>query len=414
MSDSLSGKTLLSRAASVLKSMGSNALMNEQIDAVANIFTGTKRAREFSVSEGQLPPEANNVLEVIKIQINKAFETLASKEYNESTYNQFVEDLEVIESFAERMMKFYQPQGEDFFKSVQNSFSKAKSEAITTLALEKMVQKIDLTEKTYRSNPKMTGSEYRENLEDLSSKVKSFEKELLADDKTLKNSQTILERVNKLRNKLNEAAALSDLEDHPVTVGQKGLDILRKASEMIQQAKSQREVEQATALALDANKNLVQGGETFQERGRNFNLQIMQMIVAFVNKQIKKLEKELLEPLDVLQADFEKNEETADRLINQMEQLLSCFGFVKKWGGPHQEDLLERIALIYEKIEARAVKGRIIIAQEVSLKNITEEKALQLGKLALKYQKAETLASDVIKPSEIFHEKKDINFLEAK
>lgn len=410
---SSSAMTSLSAAANALKSAGSSTPINKQIDTVSNVLTGTRRKREMTSKNGY-PQEVKNVLEILKIQINKAINALSDQAQAELTYNKLVDDLEIIEDFASRIMKFYQPKGKalsnedkDLTNSVKHSFARAKSEAVTTLALEKIFLKINNLENRYLDNPNMTCNEFRQKLNELSVKVKKWEDELLPKDPILKESETIARRVYKLKNRLNEAIEISNSQEHPGVIGEMGVDILRIASGMVQHAKTQFEVEQGVMMAIDANRNLRRSGHQYQERGRSFNLLIQQSIAVFVGRQIRKLELELRHPLYFFPGDVEKNEGVASRLIYQMEQLITYFEFVCNWSGSHQEDLLERIALVYEQIVERAKKAKYLILEEARSKGTTEEKAVKQARVAVKYRLAETLGRDIINPNQIFNEKSD-------
>lgn len=410
-----SGATTLSAAANALKSAGSGIPINKQIDTVSNALTGTQRKREMTSQEKGYPREAKNVLEILIIQISEAVNSLSENEQAELLYNQLVEDLEIIEDFANRIMKFYQPKEEDLTSSdkelktsVIHSLAKAKSEVVSTLALEKIFRKINNLENRYRNNLNMTCNEYRQKLEELSVKVRKWEDELLPGDPMLQDSQTIAERVYRLKTKLHEAFEISNLQNHPAVIGKMGLDILRLSAEMVQHAKNQFEIEQGVLMAIDANRNLRRSGQQFQEKGRTFNLLIQQSIAVFVNRQIFKLEFELRNPLYFVPGDEEKNENVANRLINQMERLITYFELVNKWAGPHQEDLLERIALVYEKIVERAKKAKYLILDEACSKGTSEEQALSKAKVAAKYRRAETLGRDIINPNQIFNERTDL------
>jgi hypothetical protein len=409
------GMTLLSAAAMALKSTGANVPINKQIDSVSNALTGATRQREMTAPGEGYPPEAKNVLEILKIQINKAVNSLSEQVGDEQLFNKLVEDLEVIESFADRIITFYAPKeqkvspdDEELATTIKQSFAKAKSEAITAIALEKIFNKINNLESWYRNNPKLTSHEFREKLEELSTKVKKWEDELVPGDPMLRDSETIAERIYKLKSKLLEAIEISEMQDHPGVVGEMGLNILRLASDMVQHAKSQFEVEQAAMMALEANRNLKRGGKQFQEKGIAFNLLIQQSIAVFVNRQIRIIEKELEAPLYYIPGDVKTNEDLAKRLIIHMERLIIYFEFVDKWAGPHQEDLRERIALVYEKIVDRAEKAKYYVLDEASKLGTSKELAMELANVATKFRRAETMGKDKIDPSVIFHERLDL------
>lgn len=411
-----SGLTLLSRAATALKSAGAQVPIKNQIDTVSNALTGTKRERELREGNEGFPPEAKNVLEILKIQIAKAVNALSEKIGNEAAYNKLVEDLEIIESFADRIIQFYKndsgkvlsPADEELTQSIKHSFAKAKSEAVSAIALEKIFSKISSLENWYRDNPRLSSYEFREKLEDLNIKIKKWEDELVPGDPMLRDSTSTAERIYRIKTKLHEAFEISELQDHPGVIGEMGLGLLRISATMLQDAKNQFEIEQAVMMAQEANRNLAHSGKQFQDKGIAFNLLIQQSIAMFVNRQIKRIERELEAPLYYVPGDVKHNGDAAKRAINQMERIVVYFEFVIKWAGPHQEDLLERIALVYEKIAARAQKIKYLILDDASKIGNSDELVKELAQVAAEFRRAETVGADKINPALIFHEKKSL------
>jgi len=407
--------TTLSAAANALQSAGISAPINAQIDALSNALTGTHRKRELKCEKEGFPSEVKNVLEILKIQIVKAISSLAETNESEELYRKFVDDLEIVEAFADRVIKFYQPKEQPLCEpderlktSVEQSFAKAKAEAVTSLALEAIYQKINYLQRCYRNNPDMTCEEFLEKLEELSSKVKKWEQEFLPENQILRESLAVAQRITRLKSKLHQAIEMSSLHQHPGVMGQRGLEILRLASGMVEYAKSQFELEQGVLMAMEANQNLRRSGKQFQERGRSFNLLIQQSIAIFVDKQLRKLEAELKQPLYYTPQNFQKIQCAAERLVRQMERLTTYFEFVDKWAGPHQEDLLERIAIIYEMMVARARKAKDLALDQACSRGITQDHAESLARIAAKFRQAESMSRDVINPKTIFHEEFDI------
>lgn len=413
----LPGMGPLTAAANALKSAGTGASLIKQIDTVSNALVGSKRTRLVATEQRVVgfPSEARSVLDILKLQVGNSLKLLFEAEADESTYSKFIDNIEIIQGFAERVVGYYKPQAaewsaedEEFANFIFSTLSKAKAEAVTTLALQKLEDKLNQLRTKYENNPKMSKVEFAAALKDLSAGVRNWEDDLIPRDPFIKDSKEIRRRLSKVRAKLKEVYEIAELKDHPGNLGEEALSLLRVAASMMQEAKSRFEVQQSVEMAKEAFGKLSKSSEDFQERGRAYLLLIQQSVALFVGKQLRQIEKELEIPLYYIPGNIAEIEKTTEQLKNQMDRLITYDQFAKIWSGPHQEDLMERIALLFEQVWERAEKARELILDDTSNNKTSFDQIEDLVLIAGKLFEMNLLGSDQIHPSDVFHEPHDI------
>lgn len=409
--------TLLSAAARALKILGESAPMSKQIDSVSNALIGTRRVRELSAATGGLPVEVRSVLENIRNQIQKVSPVIEEVGETPEDFKKFVEDLEVIEKFAELLVFFYKPKDQALpeddallTRDVQRSLALVKSEFVSTGALRKLQKRLFDLEATYRNNPEMSQEDFHSQLAQLAGSIRMWEEELLPGDPLLHDSTALRSAIAKIKSDLHEAYDLSEMEEHPGVMGEASLNLLRLSSEITQSSKSQFEIIKAIDMAMRANANLERSGERFQEAGRVFNLIIQQSVALFVDKQIEMLEQEMKIPVYFVPGNLQKNQRYAERLLNHKERLVSYYRIVKEWSGPHKEDLAERIALLYESLTNRAERAKDFLLDETVKQGKSVEEAGKTVRIAAVFRLAASLGRNEVKPYEIFKQSRDISF----
>lgn len=411
MLEKSSVKTSLSAAVEALKKAGETAPVQQQIDTVANALLGAYRTRDLDAKGQGLPAEAKNVMEMLRLQIQKTLSILAEKQNAEGLYVRLMEDLDVVTAFTDRIAQFYGganlsiEEDKNAVDAMKDSLRKAREQAITNLALEKLFYAIDASESAYRSNPQMDKNIYASELESLRANIKKWEGEPSVREADPKGTEGLVSKIERLKQRLGQATKISDLQTHPKLLGEEGIATLRKAAEEIQSAQTQKEIESAIDLALQADQKILLSGKQFEGEARNFHLQITQRVATFVSKEIHRMDLEFGEASRTLSEDETRETAYAEKLLRQVELLAACFRFVKQWAGPHEEDLLERIVLHYEKVIRAAKERHAKILKRLSSNQLPQETSAELSHTAALYQKAQTFAQDLIKPREIFHEK---------
>lgn len=404
-------KTLLSAAVEALKKAGESAPIQQQIDTVGNALLGAYRKRDLDAKESGFPPEARNVLEMLRLQIYKTLNILAERQGAQELYMRLMEDLDVVGAFTDRIVKFYAAdhpstkEDESFVREIKEGLRLAREQAITNLALEKIFYAIEETEKKYRSHADMDKKDYANELENLGVHIKKWEVESAVQGSEVKSSSKLVNKVGRIKDRLEKAMQISQLKLHPSLMGEMGIKELRIAAEAMQSSKTLSEIEQAVKQALDADQKLVQGGRQFENVGRVFHLQITQHVATFVDKELRRLDAESLKSQAELGENRTQNLQYVQGLVEKVEQLASYFHLVKQWAGPHQEDLFERIVLHYEKILREAKMQQAKMAALLASNKLAEQASLELTQIALLYQKIQTMAEDLIIPSEIFIQK---------
>ncbi|MGA8164010.1 MAG: hypothetical protein WB791_03175 [Waddliaceae bacterium] len=373
-----------------------------QINFVSNALVQGHRDRRVDVEDRGFPKEARNVLENIKIQIEHVLIPSLNFEKSDQAFHKISQALMVIESFTDRVIQHFQVSNMKVSQEVKELLTRAKFEVDSTLLLKQLHVDIQTLRNEYLDNPQTSVSHFQERLQKISDAIRSVKIRLLTEKEISPDEpSSILNHINILKKELQEAFALSNLPEHPKIVGEMALNLLRVASDMVQQAKDQFVIQQALEMAANANKDLERSSEAFKLSAVKFNRIIRAKIASFVNRQIVALEKEVKKPVICLPTDFEKNEYILRTMQRQKERMITYFIMAKEWSGHRQEDFLERLALLFETITDRAKKMHQLLLEVVDSTENDNEKE-RFSRQAVKCQRLAKLGSETIKPDEIF------------
>lgn len=397
MSDQLEFGSL-SAAAHALRGAETSPLQ-DQINFVSDALLQGRRVRRVTTGAPGIPDAAFDVLENIEAQVAKAKISSVDLEEADFPYEGIKQDLEILERFTERLIEHYKIADLEISKGVKKNLLQAKKEAFSVIALSETFKRVQTVETRYRNDPQMSPDEYKDEIKDISHALVNLEEKILQE---VPETSMLKERLLQVKTEFAVAAELSTASEHPGITGGTALNLMHMSAEMVQQAKTLHEVQKAAEMATEARQAIRKSGKHFQESGLFYEKLIQEVIAFFVNKRIRELEVEVKRPVYFVPAEVQKNEKLIDIIRGQKERLLSCHHLANAWGGLHREDLEERIALIYEKINKRAKSMKEHLVEETK-KNIQDSQLnAKISSLVAKLGSTHDIGKEEIKPEAIF------------
>lgn len=394
------------RAAAYALRGAENTSINEQVNFVSDALLQGRRVRRMAEEGVEIPDVVFNVLENIAYQVSQAKISALDLEDKDFPYDGIKQDLEVLQKFAEKVIEHYHADNLSVSKEVKKSILVAKDEANAIVGLSELFKRIQTVENRYRNDPQMSPIEFKEELQAVSSSLVSLEEKInhqeIAQDSQLK------ERLAQVKSLLENSLELSKLETHPGLTGGTALNLLLASAEKVQQAKTFEELKESAEMAAQARATIRKSSKQYQESGLFYEKLIEEVVANSVNKRIRELEENVKQPL-AANPGTQEAEELAKAIEGQKEQLINYHKLAREWGGLHQEELAERIALIYEKIngQAESMHDRLL----ESLKHTKENPGMhtKISEVAAKLLVVSEIGKDEIKPDEIFSDSQSKN-----
>lgn len=410
MSDQL-GFSSLSAAAHALRG-AENSSIKDQINFVSDALLQGRRVRKIAGStnlEGGMPIAAWDVLDNISAQIAKANISGMDLEKCELPYEEIKQDLEILDQFAKKVVTDFKAEELEISKDVQKKLALAKAEAISVIALSEVFKRVQTVENRYRRDPQMSPVEYRDELREICKNLSKLEDTINRQE--LCEGSLLKERLSQVKKEYAIAAELSKMQEHPGIVGGTALNLLQMSADMIQQAKTIQEVQHAVDMATEAQLAIQRSSKHFQESGLFFEKLIQEIVAYFVYKRIRELELAVKKPVYFIPTETAQNEKLVEQFKGQKEKLIVCYSLAAKWGGLHREELEERIAVVYEKINSRATSMHRLILEGV--KKIPDSQLnTKMSELATKLIYVSELGNEEIKPEKIFSESRRVETIQ--
>jgi hypothetical protein len=395
------GFNSLSAAAHALKGAEASS-MRDQINFVSDALLQGRRVRRVNTGSSGLPDAVCDVLENIQAQVAKAKISSVDLEEQDYPYEGIKQDLEILEKFTDKVTEHYKVADLEISKKVKTVLLQTKAEALSLIALCEIFKRVQTVETRYRNDPQMSPDEYKDEIKEISQLLISLEDRIFHQE--LPENCMLKERLLQVKNELTVALELSTVAEHPGITGGTALNLMHMSAEMVQQAKTLHEVQEAADMATEARQTIKKSGKHFQESGLFYEKLIQEVIAFFVNKRIRELEIEVKKPVYFIPTEVQKNEKLIETIRGQKEKLLSCHHLADEWGGLHKEDLEERIALIYERVDRRAKTMKELLLEETK-KNIQDSQLnSKISSLVTKLTSTYAMGKEEIKPERIFAE----------
>lgn len=377
--------------------------INEQVNFVSDALLQGRRVKRVAEEGDAVPAEVYNVLENIAIQVEKAKLCVIDLEEKDLPYESIKNDLEILEDFTKKVITHYKVENSNLAKDVIVILEKAKDEASSIIKLSELFQRIKTVEARYRTDPQMSPHEYKDELSAVSDTLISLEEKISIQQ--VKNESLLKERFFQVKTELNAANELASMEWHPGVMGGSALSLLHESAEKIQQVKSFEELQKAVEMATQAREAIRHSSKHYQESGLFYEKLIQEIVANTVNKKIRELEEEIR----LMSAGSSKTSDTetetakfVDAIKGQKEKLVDYHKLAKEWGGQHQEELEERIALIFESINRQASTMHKKLLEGLK-KNMGDQKTnAKMSELATRILFVAEIGKDDIKPETIF------------
>lgn len=404
MSDRI-GFGSLSAAAHALRG-AENIPIAEQVRFISDPLLQGRRVQRLADETAGLPSEVFNVLENIADQVAKVKLCGVELDERDLPYEGIRQDLDVLEKFAEQVIKYYNARDLNVSIQVIKSLEAAKTEASSITSLSEIYRRIQTVEARYRNDPQMSPDEFKDELGMISQSLKNLEIEII---KQQGEKETLLKaRLAQVKDELAVATDLLSMEDHPGVMGGSALSLLHDSAEKIQQAKTFEELQNVIIQASQARSAIRNSSKNYQETGMFYEKLIQEIVANSVNKKIREMEEEIRQPQSAGPGETEDTEKMADTIQEQKEKLVSYHKLAKEWGGQHEEELEERIALIYETINGRANTMHKKLLEGIKKSMGDHSINAKMSELATRFLFVAEIGKDEIKPEVIFS---DNNFV---